>query len=63
MADIDKDSTLILDIPAECTSCHHECHCDEIAIGLHADEYGICTCEKCEHYEEYEKEEKYNIEA
>ena len=49
MADIDKDSTLILDIPAECTSCHHECHCDEIAIGLHGDEYGICTCEECKH--------------
>ncbi len=27
-----------------CKDCHHKCHCDE---GLHADEYGLCTCEEC----------------
>ena len=27
-----------------CKNCHHECHCDD---GLHADEYGLCTCEEC----------------
>ena len=51
MADIDKDSTLILDIPAECTSCHHECHCDE-TLHISSDELdtgGPCTCEECKH--------------
>ena len=43
------ETPLILTEAAECTSCHHECHCDEIAIGLHGDEYGICTCEECKH--------------
>ena len=28
-----------------CKKCFHKCHCDD---ELHADEYGICTCEKCE---------------
>ena len=60
MAQIDKSDVMN---NAECKHCFHECHCDEISIGLHADEYGICTCNKCEHYEDYEKEEKYNIEA
>ena len=27
-----------------CKNCHHECHCSN---GLHADEYGLCTCEEC----------------
>ena len=27
-----------------CKECHHKCHCDD---GLHADEYGLCTCEEC----------------
>jgi len=60
MADIDRDSTLLLTQVAECTSCHHECHCDD---GLHADEYGICTCDVCKHTENYEDEEEYNIKA
>ena len=60
MAQIDRDDILTLTTVAKCDICHHDCHCND---GLHADEYGICTCEKCEHYEEYEKEEKYNIEA
>ena len=25
-------------------NCHQESHCDD---GLHADEYGLCTCEEC----------------
>jgi len=40
-----SETPLILTRVAECNDCHHECHCDD---GLHADEYGICTCEKCE---------------
>lgn len=28
----------------KCTNCHHDCHCKE---ELHADEYGLCTCEYC----------------
>ena len=60
MADIDRDSTLLLTKVAECTNCHHECHCDD---GLHADEYGICTCDVCKHTENYEDEEEYNIRA
>ena len=27
-----------------CKNCYHECHCND---GLHADEYGLCTCEEC----------------
>jgi hypothetical protein len=29
----------------KCKNCHHDCHCDG---DLHADAYGICTCEDCE---------------
>ena len=61
MAMIDKNDIMN---NAECKHCFHECHCDEVAIGSHGDDHGICNCNKCEHYEEdYEKEEKYNIEA
>ena len=28
----------------KCKNCHCDCHCVEL---LHADEYGICTCDKC----------------
>lgn len=28
----------------KCTNCHHDCHCKD---DLHADEYGLCTCEFC----------------
>ena len=27
-----------------CKNCYHECHCND---PLHADEYGLCTCEEC----------------
>jgi hypothetical protein len=30
---------------SKCSNCRHDCHCDG---DLHADEYGICTCENCE---------------
>ena len=60
MAMIDREDILVLTQVAKCSSCHHECHCDD---GLHADEYGICTCEKCNHREDYEDEEEYNIKA
>ena len=29
-----------------CNECHHPCHCGE-DNELHADEYGVCTCEGC----------------
>ena len=28
-----------------CKKCVHGCHCND---ELHADEYGVCTCENCE---------------
>jgi len=28
----------------KCKKCFHPCHCLD---GLHADEYGLCTCEEC----------------
>ena len=40
MAQIDKYD---IKNEAECKHCFHECHCDELAIGLNASEYGICT--------------------
>ncbi len=30
-----------------CQKCYHACHCGE-DNDLHADEYGVCTCEGCE---------------
>jgi|TARA_R100000482_G_C5072203_1_gene122040 hypothetical protein len=30
-----------------CQKCYHPCHCGE-DNDLHADEYGVCTCEGCE---------------
>ena len=29
----------------KCKKCNHDCHCDG---DLHADTYGVCTCERCE---------------
>jgi len=28
----------------KCKNCHCDCHCSG---DLHADEYGVCTCENC----------------
>ena len=29
---------------AKCKNCHCNCHCDG---DLHADDYGVCTCDNC----------------
>ncbi len=47
---------------SKCSKCCHDCHCDG---DLHADEYGICTCENCEckskaEDKSYEDEVKYD---
>jgi hypothetical protein len=47
---------------SKCSKCCHDCHCDG---DLHADEYGICTCENCEckskaEDKSYEDEIKYD---
>ena len=44
MAMIDREDVLTLTTVAKCDICHHDCHCKD---GLHADEYGLCTCEFC----------------
>ena len=31
---------------SSCNTCFHPCHCGE-ENELHADEYGVCTCEGC----------------
>ena len=31
---------------SKCNKCFHPCHCAEDEK-LHADIYGVCTCEKC----------------
>lgn len=28
----------------QCKKCFHTCHCKN---DLHADEYGVCTCDEC----------------
>ena len=38
----DTKSTITEDVV--CSKCHHDCHCEG---DLHADEYGVCTCEDC----------------
>ncbi len=38
-----------------CKTCHHPCHCGEDET-LHADEYGVCTCEGCQCKRTYKKE-------
>ena len=35
-----------------CGTCFHPCHCDG---DLHADEYGLCTCEECKCKRTYKK--------
>jgi hypothetical protein len=32
---------------SSCNTCFHPCHCGE-EKQLHADEYGVCTCERCQ---------------
>ena len=31
---------------SKCNKCFHPCHCEEDK-SLHADIYGVCTCENC----------------
>ena len=33
--------------------CHCNCHCDE---ELHADDYGVCTCDDCKCKRTYKKQ-------
>ena len=40
-----------------CKKCHHPCHCQE---DLHADEYGVCTCEGCDCKKTYKKRKDYD---
>ena len=37
---------------SKCSKCHHDCHCSE---ELHADEYGVCTCDDCKCKRTYKK--------
>ena len=41
-----SNSNFIFKIMSTCNTCFHPCHCDEDRE-LHADEYGVCTCEGC----------------
>ncbi len=38
----------------KCKKCYHDCHCDG---ELHADEYGLCTCEDCACKRTYDKKQ------
>ena len=42
-----SNSNTLFKIMSECKKCFHPCHCGE-DDNLHADEYGLCTCESCE---------------
>lgn len=47
----------MIELDLICKNCHHECHCDG---ELHADEYGICTCEKCKCEKSQSLEDEFN---
>jgi len=38
---------------AKCKKCHCKCHCDG---ELHADDYGVCTCDDCKCKRTYKKQ-------
>ena len=40
-----------------CGTCFHPCHCDG---DLHADEYGLCTCDECKCKRTYKKRKDYD---
>ena len=40
-----------------CDECYHPCHCGE-DNNMHADEYGVCTCEGCKCKDSKINEEK-----
>ena len=42
-----------------CNTCFHPCHCGE-ENELHADEYGVCTCEGCNCKKTYKKRKDYD---
>ena len=47
---------------SKCKNCHCDCHCNG---DLHADDYGVCTCDDCECKQKsedrsYEDEVKYD---
>ena len=44
---------------SKCNKCFHPCHCAEDK-SLHADIYGICTCEKCDCKRQVADESKNN---
>ena len=37
----------------KCKNCHCNCHCDG---ELHADDYGVCTCDDCTCKRTYKKQ-------
>ncbi len=43
----------LAEVMAKCKNCHCNCHCDE---ELHADDYGVCTCDNCKCKRTYKKE-------
>ena len=57
---LEKISKVALDqIMSSCKTCFHPCHCGE-DNDLHADEYGVCTCEKCTCKRTYKKEKDHS---
>ena len=53
-----KRQVLEVNLNKFCDECYHPCHCGE-DNNMHADEYGVCTCEgcKCENAEVKEENE------
>jgi hypothetical protein len=45
---------------SKCNNCHHDCHCNG---ELHADVYGVCTCDNCECKKEKERAEDQTYET
>ena len=43
----------------KCRNCHCNCHCDG---ELHADVYGVCTCDNCECKKKQERAEDLSFE-
>ena len=43
---------------ANCKNCHCNCHCDG---ELHADDYGVCTCDDCKCKRTYKKEKDHGL--